>query len=182
MVLEALAMPGARTVIARKPPEKVFEPKAKRGGQVTKVEQALVTQFVLDQPREVTTSQVNSLAKVLRRSRDVVKSMVERAREDFQTSADFYVKAHKQSVELALNVTNKDGEHDPKALDVAARSSQWALENLAAEGVRVIDKPNAGKGETGPRIMVGINVGGLNKQPEVTIDATPLPQGETETR
>lgn len=171
-------MPGARSVVSRRPPEKIFEPRSKRGGPVTQTERALVTKFVNDQPREMTTSQVNSLAKVLRRSREVVRSLVEDAREEFQASADFYVKAHKESVTKALLVTNKDGEHDPKALDVAARSSQWALENLSAEGVRVVDKPTAGKGETGPRIMVGINVGGLNT-PAVTIESTPLPESES---
>jgi hypothetical protein len=173
-------MAGARSVVSRSKPETVFEPKSKRGGVPTKTEQALVTQFVRDQPREVTQSQVNALAKVLRRSRETVKEMVSRAREDFQTSADFYVKAHKESVEKALKVTNKDGEHDPKALDVAARSSQWALENLAAEGVRVIDKPNAGKGDTGPRIVIGIGVGGLNKpESTITVESTPLPESES---
>jgi hypothetical protein len=173
-------MPGARSVISRKPPERVFEPKSKRGGAVTKTEQQLVSQFVRDQPREVTTSQVNSLAKVLRRSREVVRGMIEQAREEFQSEASFYVKAHKQSVEKALNVLTKDGEHDARALDVAARGSQWALENLSAEGQRVIDKPSAGKGETGPRILVGIQLGGLNTPEAVTIDATPTPSPESE--
>jgi hypothetical protein len=172
-------MSGARSVISRTAPPKIFEPKSKRGGGVTKVEQNLISQFVRDQPREITTSQVNSLAKVLRRSREVVRGMVETAREEFQASAEFYVNAHKTSVQRAMGVTNKDGEYDPKALDVAARASQWALENLAAEGVRVVDKPSAGKGETGPRILVGIQLGGLNKPESVVIESTPLPESES---
>lgn len=162
-------MPGARSVVSRKSPEKVFEPKAKRAGKPTQVEQSLITQFVRDQPREVTSGQVAALARVLRRPRETVKSMIEAAREDFAVEASFYVAAHKTSVQRALDVTNKDGEHDAKALDVAARASQWALENLSAEGVRVVDKPSAGKGDTGPRIMVGINVGGLNTKPTVEV-------------
>jgi hypothetical protein len=165
-------MAGARSVISRQvptQPDKVFEPKSKRGGSVSDAEQALVTQFVLDQPREVTTAQVTALSRVLRRTKEAVKEMVVRAREDFSASADFYVKSHKTSVERALNVTNREGEHDPKALDVAARASQWALENLSAEGQRIVDKPSAGKGDMGPRIMVGINIGGLNTKPAAEV-------------
>lgn len=172
-------MPGARSVISKPVPTKVFEPKTKRTGSITKTEQALVTQFVLDQPREVTTAQVTALSKVLRRSKEAVKDMVVRAREEFNASADFYVLSHKQSVERALNVTTKEGEYDPKALDVAARASQWAMENLSAEGQRLVDKPAAGKGEMGPRIMVGINLGGMNTKPTVETavlegESTPL--------
>lgn len=155
-------MPGARSVVTKSVPTKIFEPKRGRNGTVSKAEQALVTQFVKDQPREVTEKQVTALSKVLRRSKEAVRDMVAKAREDFTSSADFYVKAHKTTVERALAVTNKEGEHDPKALDVAAKATQWALENLSAEGQRIVDKPSAGKGDSGPRIMVGIQLGGLN--------------------
>jgi hypothetical protein len=166
-------MPGARSVVSRNPPPRVFEPKTKRTGSITKVEQALVSQFVLDQPREVTEKQVTALSRVLRRSKDAVKGMVAAAREDFNASADFYVNAHKTSVSRALAVTNKEGEHDPKALDVAARASQWAMENLSAEGQRIVDAPTAGKGNLGPRIVVAVRVGGLNDKP--TADITEIP-------
>lgn len=169
-------MPGARSVITRQVPPKVFAPKSKRTGSISKTEQALVTQFVLDQPREVTTQQVTALSKVLRRSKDAVKGMVQAAREDFNASADFYVKSHKQAVDRALNVTNPLGEHDAKALDVAARASQWAMENMSAEGQRIVDKPTAGKSDMGPRIMVGINLGGLNAKPAV--DVVEIPSSE----
>jgi hypothetical protein len=72
-----------------------------------------------------------------------------------------------------LAVTNKEGEHDPKALDVAARASQWAMENLSAEGQRIVDAPTAGKGNLGPRIVVAVRVGGLNDKP--TADITEIP-------
>lgn len=176
-------MSGARSVINRTAPPKIFEPKSKRGGSISKVEQNLIAQFVRDQPREVTTSQVTSLAKVLRRSKEVVKAAIEQARENFASEADFYVKSHKQSVERALAIQTKDGEHDPKALDVAARASQWALENLSAEGQRVVDKPSAGKGDMGPKIMVGINLGGLNTPSSAVtgavIDLSPSHTDET---
>jgi hypothetical protein len=76
-----------------------------------------------------------------------------------------------------LAVTNKEGEHDPKALDVAARASQWAMENLSAEGQRIVDKPAAGKGDMGPRILVGINLGGMNSKPAVDVVEIPVSVG-----
>jgi hypothetical protein len=169
-------MAGARSVISHNPPTKVFEPKAKRPGPISPTEQALVTQFVLDQPREVTTAQVTALSKVLRRSKEAVKGMLEKAREEFQSQAEFYVGAHKTSVDRALNVKNREGEYDPKALDVAARASQWALENLSAEGQRIVDKPTE-KGNSGPRIMVGVSIGGLNT-PAAAVEVVEIPVSE----
>jgi hypothetical protein len=173
-------MAGARSVISRQPPPKVFEPKAKRGGSISKVEQALISQFVLDQPREVTEKQVTALSKVLRRSKEAVRDMVVKAREKFNESATFYVQSHKRAVLRALDVKTKDGEYDAKALDVAARASQWALENLSAEGQRVVDKPLAGKDHSGPRIVVAVRVGGLNDKPAVEVVETPsFSEGES---
>lgn len=172
-------MPGARSVVTPSVPTKIFTVKKKRHGRVMPAEQALVTQFVKDQPHEVTEKQVTALSTVLGRSKDLVKSMVVRAREEFNASAEFYVNAHKQTVERALNVTNKEGEHDAKALDVAAKATQWAMENLSAEGQRVVDKPTAGKGDTGPRIVVAVQVGGLNT-PAVEVSEKPsIIEGES---
>lgn len=165
-------MPGARSVISRQVPPKVFEPKNKRSGSITATEQALVTQFVLDQPREVTTQQVTALSKVLRRSKEAVKGMVIAAREEFNSSAEFYVKAHAESVAKALSSMNKEGEHDPKALDVAARASQWAMENMSAEGQRIVDVKSTGKGEGGTKILINIPFGGMNAVPAVEVVET----------
>ena len=174
-------MPGARSVITRQVPQKLFAPKAsKRHGPISPTEQKLVTQFVKDQPREVTPAQVTALSRVLRRSKDAVKAMVEQARTEFTESASFYVNSHKQSVERALAVTNREGEHDAKALDVAARASQWALENLSAEGQRVVDGKSAGKGDTGTKILINIPFGGMNAQPAVEVTEIPsVVEGES---
>lgn len=162
-------MPGARSVVTKPVPIKVFEPKSKRGGGVSDAEQALVTQFVKDQPREVTEKQVRALSHVLRRSPDAVKAMVQKAREEFNASADFYVSSHKTAVQRALSSMNKEGEHDPKALDVAARASQWALENLSAEGQRVVDAKSTSKGDGGTKILINIPFGGMNAAPTVDV-------------
>lgn len=175
-------MPGARSVISKQVHSPIFEPKAKRHGSITKTEQSIVTAFVLDQPREVTTAQVTALSKVLRRSKEAVKGMVVAARETLNANSQFYVDAHRTSVERALAVTTKEGEHDPKALDVAARASQWAMENMSAEGQRIVDVKSASKGEGGTKIMINIPFGGMNVAPAVeVIEAVidPSPKSES---
>jgi hypothetical protein len=178
---------GARAIVQKPPvllekPRKVFHP-GKRAGLPTKAEQSIVAQFVADQPREVTESQVTSLSKLLRRSKDVVRGLIEKAREEFQDSAGFYVKAHRTAVEQALETTDRFGNRDAKALDAAMRGAQWAIENVSAEGVRIVDKAKDAGGPTGPRIMVNIALGGLNKKKdgpvmEATIVEAKVPPSE----
>lgn len=118
---------------------------------------ALVAQLVLDQPAEMSVSQVNALARTLRRSKDVVREMVERARENFVANAEDYVAIHKRAVDAAL----EDGDNE-----TAMKGSQWAMQNISEQGVRVIEK--AAEGPSGPRILVGIRIGGID-QPAVTV-------------
>ena len=133
----------------------------KRGGSVTSREKELVAQFVMDQPAEVTPTQERALARVLRRSPAVIKTLVAEARENFVAGAGRYVEVHMQATEQAL------ANGDPKSLEVAARSAQWALTNISAEGERIVEKPEASGG--GPRVMVGIKFGGANTE-QVTVD------------
>lgn len=153
-------MPGTRSIAKdgdakAKPekPHKVF----KRGGSITDVERNLVTQFVQDQPREMTTSQVNSLAKVMRRSRETVKALVEDAREKFVAAAGMYVDLHREATIAAYETGDNE---------VAIKGSQWYLEHVAAEGVRVIDKAVAGP--QGTKIFIGIKMGGVAGEETVT--------------
>lgn len=158
---------GARAIVQKslhsveKP--KVFHP-GKRGGATTHAEQSIVAQFVADQTKEVTETQVAALSRLMRRSKDVIRKLIEKAREDFQESAGFYVSAHKQAVAAAL------ANGDAKSLDAGIKGAQWAIENVSAEGVRIVDK-KAAEGPTGPRIMVNIAMGGMNKQTE-PVEAT----------
>ena len=130
-------------------------------GKPTEAEQSLVSQFIADQKAEVTPSQITSLSKLMRRSKDTVVKMIETAREEFQSNAEFYVRAHKEAVESALGTTDRFGNPDSKALDAAMRGSQWAMENLAAEGQRIVEKVKS-DGPSGPRIMVNIGIGAKN--------------------
>lgn len=149
-------------VPAKRP--KVFN----RPGPLSPVEKEFVHQFVADQPREITTGQITALSRVMRRSRDAVKELINEAREDLASNIGDYVRAHKQAMNMALD------NGDPKSLEVATRAAQWGMENIAIEGVRVVDK--AKSEDTGMRIQVGVLIGGVNDQKAIVREAkvTPL--------
>ncbi len=131
----------------------------KRRGQFTKPEKEFIAQVVQDQPREMTTKQVNALSTVLRRSRAAVKEVVEQARENFVAQADRYVEVHREAVEQAL--ASGDSE-------VAMKGSQWYLEHVSAEGTRIVDKGQSGP--QGTKIMIGVALGGVgNAAPTITM-------------
>jgi len=164
MSARSLVAAERAATIAKPPRRKVFASvRTVRAGSPTNTEKEMVAQFVQDQPREVTERQVAALATVLRRSKEVVRRMVEEARENFVASAQDYVAMHKQAVQSAL------ANGDAKSLEVVVKGTQWAMENLQAEGVRIIDKA-ASEGASGPRIMIGVQVGGKNDQaPAITV-------------
>ena len=159
-------MPPTHAILD-KPRKKIF---TKRQGSPTKAEKELVAQFVMDQPGGITPRQTTSLARVLRRSKELTKQMIEDARENFVESAGRYVDIHKQATEAAL------ANGDAKSLEVAVRGSQWALENLSEEGVRIVDK--ASSESTGTKIMVGIQVGGI-QHPDTVIQVKTPETGAT---
>jgi hypothetical protein len=152
-------MPGARSVLPKPRP---FKP-LKRKGKATEAEKALVAQFVLDQPAAITPSQTTALARTLRRSKEATIALIEQAKENFQSDAERYVVIHKEAVEKAL------ANGDSKSLQVAVQGSEWALENLQAEGVSIVGKKQEVGSQAG-KIMIGINIGGIRKSEE-TVDA-----------
>lgn len=155
----------ATTSISKKP-HKVF----KRAGPVSKVEREFVAQFLADQPREITPRQERALAQTLRRSKDVIKTLIEEARENFVAGAQDYVNIHKQATQGALHTLD---------FDAALKGSQWALEHISAEGARIVDPPKAVTGSTGPRIQIGIKVGGIdNPVTEIALPVPPVIEGE----
>lgn len=153
-----------QTLHPTKNPPKPF--RSKKLGPPTKDEKALVAQFVADQPCEVTPPQVQALSKLLRRSREVVKAMIEQARENFVSDAERYVQIHKQATEAALESGTISGA------EVAMKGAQWAMENISAEGSRIVDKAKA---ETkGSAIQIGIKIGGMNNE-QVAIGTVETP-------
>lgn len=149
-----------KTDLAPKKSRRVF----KRGGSMSKVEKDFIAQFVQDQPTGITPTQERSLAKVMRRSRETIKSALEEAKDKFVASAERYVDIHRAATEAAL--ATGDNEQ-------ALKGSQWALTNIGAEGARIIDKQT--EAPTGSRIMIGIRVGGVDKPiTAVALDAEPV--------
>lgn len=128
-------------------------------GQITGPERQLVAQLVHEHPRELSEQQVNGLARAMRRSPAVVKELVERAKEDFVSQADHYVQVHRQATDQAL------ANGDAKSLGVAVEASQWFLEKVSEQGVRVIEKEQ--KADTGQRILIGIKIGGIDSPAEI---------------
>jgi len=126
-------------------------------GPVSEVEVGFIKQFLQDQPREITPAQTMALSKVMRRSKEVVKDIIEQAREEFQGAALDYVKLHKEAAIAAFE--NGDNE-------TAVKASQWAIANMSQEGTRVVEKVVA-EGGGGVKIMIGVQMGGIDK-PKVT--------------
>lgn len=162
-------MPGARDMarpLVPKARKRVF----KRHGPVSQTEKEFVAQYVQDLPAPVTNAQTNALARTMRRSKEAVKTMIEEAKENFQSNAEFYVNAHKQAITSAL----ADG--DPKALDAAIRGSQWAMENLGAEGVSIVNKKQQDTGSGAGKVLIGIKIGGMRADsPATVVEATQIP-------
>lgn len=128
--------------------------KYKRAGSTTQAEKALVAQFVQDSPQEIQPAQVTALARTLRRSKEAVKAMIDQAKENFVAAGERYTEIHQLAVEQALATGTISGA------EVAMKGAQWAMENISAEGSRIIDA--VAKGPVGNRIVVGVKIGGLN--------------------
>lgn len=141
-------MASSRAVLTPQPGLKQRKPR--RQGPLTQPEKALVAQVVMDQPGEVTQTQVLGLSRSLRRSPEAIRTMIAEARENFVASAGDYVAIHKQATQAALD----EGEYE-----TALKGSQWAMTNLSGEGQRIVDKPT---GEAaGTKVMIGIQMGGM---------------------
>ena len=149
-------MDSSNPVEAKPKPRK----RHKKLGSFTDAEKTIVEDIVAQSPGGLNTSEVNALARVLRRNREIIKAAVIEAAETLADRAGRYADIHLQTTEAAL------ANGDAKSLEVAARASQWALENISVDGVAVVEK-KADK-PTGPQINIGVIVGGKNETPVVT--------------
>ena len=129
-------------------PAKVFG--RRRRGITTPAEMALVSQFVKDQKDDITPKQIESLSELLKRRKNTVKHLIFRAREKFNDAAEEYVDIHLQATRKAL----KKGDNEQ-----AIKGSAWAIQNISAEGERIIDKPTD-EGSSGVKVLVGVKIGG----------------------
>lgn len=161
-------MPGARPsqfTPDAEPSKPTKDPKAptrvfNRMGPVSDVETQFIAQFLRDQPREITETQTKALSKVMRRSKEVIRDLIEQAREEFQSSALDYVRLHKEAAISAF-------EHGDD--EVAVKAAQWAITNMSQEGSRVIEKV-AAEGGGGVKIMIGVQMGGIDKPKAVVTE------------
>lgn len=138
----------------------------------SKPDDELVSKFLEGQTGPVTRGQVGAMAKLLGRTPKTVRAMMIRAREKFINKAERYVEIHGQATEDALT----SGDHE-----TAIKASQWAMQNLSAEGVRIVEKQETGP--SGTKVMIGVQISGI-ETPTVLVKqiapSTPLIEGETE--
>jgi hypothetical protein len=119
---------------------------------VSPIERDMVARFVMDQDQPITPVQERAMARMLRRSPEVIRDLIQDARVTFATRAPRYVDIHLRATEEALASGTVTG------LDTALKASQWAIERIAADGARVID-PTKAVASSGPRIVIGVEVG-----------------------
>ena len=125
-------------------------PVSRGGGRISKSDKVLVAQFVANNAGDVSPVQERALAKVIRRSTEYTKQLIDEAREKFIARASRYVDIHLATTEKAL------AGDDPKSLEVAARASQWAIEHIGSDGARIVDK--ATTESSGAKIMIGVQL------------------------
>lgn len=149
---------GARAAVQSPPAKPVRKPRK----ALTEGEQHVIEDIIAQVPGGLTMRQQSALATVLRRPRNMVKQAVAEAALELADRAQRYADIHMKATEVALE------NGDAKSLEVAARASQWALENINVDGTRVVEK--APDKPTGPAIQIGIMVGGKNIPSESVID------------
>lgn len=146
----------------------IFKPgTAKRRGEVTEPEKALVKQLVLDHPGPLQPRQVKALAVLTRRSVEQIQDVINEAAAEFAEAAKDYVWIHKQATSDAYSTGD---------FETAVKASQWAIEKIGKGAVRVIE-PVKGSGEGGgTKILIGIKLGGMNPNQ----DSNVVIEGEVE--
>lgn len=132
-------------------------PPANRGGPITPEEKAVIQLLVQDQPQDISKEQVEMLSKLMRRTPGAIKHLILQARDQFADNAKSYVDTHLRSVQAAYGA----GE-----FDVAARHAEWAMENLSHEGTTIIEKVVVKRDDATPKILIGVNMGGITAQQE----------------
>lgn len=142
-------MASSRAVLTPQPGLKQRKPR--RQGSLTKSEKALVAQVVMDQPGEITQTQVLGLSRSLRRSPEAIRTMIAEARENFVASAGDYVAIHKQATQNALDAGDNE---------TAMKGAAWAMTNLSGEGQRIVEKQTSEP--MGSQVHIAIAVGGID--------------------
>lgn len=125
-----------------------------RQGKLTDHERNIAAALVTDSPGPITDIQEQALAVALRRTPAAIKTLIESARANFAAKAGRYVDIHSEATEAALKSGTVTG------LQTALSGSQWAIERIAQDGARVVDK--AAQQDVGQKIVIGIQMGGIS--------------------
>lgn len=146
----------SRVNAAKAAARKRREPKRRRG-PVSRREQHAVNALVSQLPQTLApnSQQINSIAQTIGRTPATVQSMIEIARDRFQSRAVEYVDKHMQAIDKALEL-GEVGE--------ARKGAEFAIEKLSGKSssgksVRIIEK--AENESSAPVIRIGIALGGL---------------------
>jgi len=134
--------------------------KVLKAGSLTKTEKAVVA-AVSQQDTPLVPAQVTALATVLQRKPATIRKSIQQAREEFQSAAMDYVKAHKAVLTAG----------DP---DVARKAAQWAIEHLSHRDKdgnveRVVEAVDSA--DERPQIQIGIQLGGIPRGSQPSVDA-----------
>ncbi len=120
-----------------------------------------IAQTIAELPPEMVEGRVQAIAlgakDHLEMAKREVKEHLKQTKRRFQLSAGDYQQLHLEATRRAM---------DDKQFDVAARSSQWALEKMQEGDVRVIEKTADTSGA--PKIMIGVQLGGIPQLPVIT--------------
>lgn len=127
---------------------------------MTPAEKIVIAQVVEESPFNIVSDdRIAKLADALDHPKPAIKSVIAKAREQFEADALEYVNIHKQSAQLAL----ADGDYD-----TARKAAAFAMEKVSAVNDRgeretIIDRIESTSSQ--PRIQIGIALGGLPTAP-----------------
>lgn len=116
-------------------------------------ERAMIQTFMAKLPREITIEETKVLGKLFTRHPEAMKLAIEAAREAFINNAQLYIEKHRDAVRAAYAA----GE-----FDIAAKHAEWAIERLGTKEGMLLEQPKVEMASSGPRILVGINMGGID--------------------
>ena len=173
---------GARSILTAPPYQtpgqiKMARLRSMRGGDTTKATLAaahlksttdLVQNLVDRKKGVVTVRDVKALAAVTGENLTRLQMILVEAKEKFAAAAVDYVNLHKQATEAAV------ANGDAKSLGVATAAAQWAIEKMSHEGKRIIEKEVVKEGNSGTKIMIGLQLGGKNPS-FIEVDPPPSP-------
>lgn len=127
-------------------------------GQVSTREKSVIDGIVAENDGQVSRDQLDATAIVLRRDPSTIARYIEIAKEKLQSRAERYVDIHLEATEKAL------ASDDPRAIGEARKGAMEMISSLSAKdrqgkSVRLIDRDD--HESSGPKIAIGINLGGL---------------------